>query len=178
MGKFYVGVTDYEWYRFLKTGLPDDQKDIEIDFWRSAASGKFQALEPGDLFLFKLRNRTGNWRLNGKIVGAAQFKRFEFNTVEEAWEKYHEGNGCMKCSTFQGMIKLINKGKDVELGKEIGCIILSDVVFFDQSDWIDEPDSWKEGTVQGKGFDTLESVEAKRIEATVNKLIQKARQGV
>ena len=174
MGKFYVGVTDYSWYSFLKKYLPADKKNIEIDFWRSAASGQFQALEPGDLFLFKLRN-TKDSRLNGKIVGAAQFKLFEFNTVKEAWEKYKQGNGCGTISAFEGNVKLINNGKAIEPGAEIGSIILSNVVFFDPSDWLDEPSDWQPAIVQGKTYDTMKSVEAIEIEDAVTELIKKSR---
>ena len=175
MGKFYVGVTDYSWYSFLKKYLPADKKNIEIDFWRSAASGQFQALEPGDLFLFKLRNTAKDSRLNGKIVGAAQFKLFEFNTVKEAWEKYKQGNGCGTISAFEGNVKLINNGKAIEPGAEIGSIILSNVVFFDPSDWLDEPSDWQPAIVQGKTYDTMKSVEAIEIEDAVTELIKKSR---
>ncbi len=46
----YIGVTDGDWYRFL-LGRPDLD---EVNFWQPSGARAFRALQPGDLFLFKL----------------------------------------------------------------------------------------------------------------------------
>jgi putative restriction endonuclease len=47
--KFYVGVTDGEWFRFLS-----ERKPTEVNFWRPMARTEFRAIELGAPFLFKL----------------------------------------------------------------------------------------------------------------------------
>jgi len=50
MVNIYVGITDYDWFRFLSalTGID------EVNFWQPGGRTNFQALRPGELFLFKL----------------------------------------------------------------------------------------------------------------------------
>ena len=50
MMRFFVGVTDYDWFRFLaaRTGID------EVNFWQPSGGIAFKALQPGGLFLFKL----------------------------------------------------------------------------------------------------------------------------
>jgi len=49
--KFWVGVTDNDWFRFLAARLPD-----EVNFWRPNATQTFRVIEPGAPFLFKLHS--------------------------------------------------------------------------------------------------------------------------
>lgn len=49
--KLFVGVTNNEWFRFLAERKPD-----EVNFWRPRSQMDFKALQPGDLFLFKLHS--------------------------------------------------------------------------------------------------------------------------
>jgi putative restriction endonuclease len=64
--KLYVGITDYDWFILLasKNGLE------EVNFWRPSASSSFKALQPGEMFLFKL-HAPRNF-----IVGGGFFTRF------------------------------------------------------------------------------------------------------
>jgi putative restriction endonuclease len=48
-GNAFIGVTDKEWYELLRSKPEID----EVNFWRPSPT-KFQALEKGELFLFKL----------------------------------------------------------------------------------------------------------------------------
>jgi hypothetical protein len=47
--RFYVGLTDTDWFKFLRERRPDD-----INFWKPSGKG-FSAIGPGAPFLFKLR---------------------------------------------------------------------------------------------------------------------------
>jgi putative restriction endonuclease len=47
----YVGMTDYNWYQYLRSIKPD-----EVNFWQPKDTRFFRALEPGELFLFKLHS--------------------------------------------------------------------------------------------------------------------------
>lgn len=43
---------------------------------------------------------------------------------------------------------------DGEPNPVIGCIVLTDPVFFDESDWIEAPADWSKNIVQGKSYQT------------------------
>lgn len=45
----FVGVTDKDWFDFLSAQGPD-----EVNFWAPSGRTNFRALQPGELFLFKL----------------------------------------------------------------------------------------------------------------------------
>ena len=49
MVKIFVGVTHKPWFDFLAGLAPD-----EVNFWQPSGSGEFKALQPGDMFLFRL----------------------------------------------------------------------------------------------------------------------------
>jgi putative restriction endonuclease len=48
--KFYLGVTDTDWYRFLR-----DNKTEDVNFWQPGGSRQFSAVPMGAPFLFKLK---------------------------------------------------------------------------------------------------------------------------
>jgi len=50
MVNLYVGITDYDWFRFL-AALPSVE---EVNFWQPGGRTNFRALRSGELFLFKL----------------------------------------------------------------------------------------------------------------------------
>ena len=45
--KYYVGVTDTDWFEYLASIKPD-----EVNFWNPGGRA-FKAINTGDLFLFK-----------------------------------------------------------------------------------------------------------------------------
>ena len=49
--KIWVGVTDKNWFDHLTRLGPD-----EVNFWQPSGSRTFKVLQPGEPFLFKLRN--------------------------------------------------------------------------------------------------------------------------
>lgn len=49
--KLFVGVTNNDWFCFLSERKPD-----EVNFWGPRSQTDFKALQPGDLFLFKLHS--------------------------------------------------------------------------------------------------------------------------
>lgn len=52
MVNLYIGITDYQWFQFL-TSSPNLE---EVNFWQPSGRTNFKALEPGELFLFKLHS--------------------------------------------------------------------------------------------------------------------------
>ena len=51
--KLYIGVTDNDWFRFLRAREP---APTEANFWQPSGSRDFRALQPGEPFLFKLHS--------------------------------------------------------------------------------------------------------------------------
>lgn len=49
--KFYLGVTDNNWFNYLSTINPED-----MNFWQPSGSVNFKVLNPGAPFLFKLKS--------------------------------------------------------------------------------------------------------------------------
>jgi len=81
--KVYVGVTDNDWYRLL-IGLPNLD---EVNFWQPGGKQRFQSLERGELFLFKLHSP------QNFIVGGGFFTHSSILPVSLAWEAFGEKNG-------------------------------------------------------------------------------------
>jgi putative restriction endonuclease len=83
MVNLYVGITDYEWFQFL-SALPGIE---EVNFWQPGGRTNFKALEPGELFLFKLHSP------RNFIVGGGVFARANILPVSLAWDAFGTKNG-------------------------------------------------------------------------------------
>lgn len=139
----YVGVTDRDWLEHLQTIRALD----EVNFWQPSPHG-FAALKPGEPFLFKLHARH-----SGRIGGLAFFLRYTVLPVSMAWEAFGEKNGAGSPYEMQQRIARYRRtapsGHFVDY--EIGCIILTQPVFFREIDWFDAPD-WKPNIQTGWGY--------------------------
>jgi Predicted restriction endonuclease len=142
--KAFVGVTDKNWFEFLSR-LPGID---EVNFWQPGGNQRFQALSPGEPFLFKLHSP------DDFIVGGGFFAYSNICPLSLAWEAFGEKNGAR---TFLEMRQLIEKRRrrtspSIE-DYQIGCILLEQPFFFPQDQWIPVPDNWSRNIVQGKGYD-------------------------
>jgi len=135
----FVGVTDYDWYQSLSAQAYD-----EVNFWKPGGSTNFKALEPGELFLFKLHAPLNY------IVGGAYFVRFYILPSFLAWEAFGEKNGTQSFESLESRIAKYRTTNDPN--PQIGCIILSSPFFFAESDWIPAPSDWGKSIVQGKTY--------------------------
>ncbi len=143
--RIYVGVTDQDWFDYLR-GLPDVD---EVNFWQPSATSEFRALAPGDLFLFKLHRseRTGHRDL---IAGGGVFASFSTLPISLAWETFEKGNGTNSFSELCRKVSPYRKFADVrQTDFNIGCIILTQPFFLDESLWFPVPD-WSPSIVRGK----------------------------
>jgi len=142
--RIYVGVTDNNWYKFLAGIRPD-----EVNFWRPGGGQAFKAIEPNDLFLFKLHSP-----LNF-IAGGGFFVRYVSLPVSLAWEAFGNKNGTVD---YYGFLNAIYQYRRTDQRSEpnpvIGCIILVSPFFFNQNEWIPVPEDWSPHIVQGKTYDT------------------------
>jgi putative restriction endonuclease len=143
--RLFVGITDRQWFDQLSTLRPD-----EVNFWKPGESGSFAALQPGELFLFKLHSP------NDLIVGGAHFVKFSRLPVSVAWASFGVKNGVASLPEF---LSRIRKYRKVEPGPDpsIGNIVLTQPFWFDRSDWIPVPNDWSKNIVQGKSYDALDS---------------------
>ena len=87
--QFYVGLTDTDWFNFLRDRKPDD-----VNFWKPSGSG-FSAIEPGAPFLFKLKAPVN------RIGGVGFFSTYKPLPIGIAWDAFQERNGCGSYHEFR-----------------------------------------------------------------------------
>lgn len=142
--KLWVGVTDQQWFDFLR-GRPDLD---EVNFWQPGGHQKFQALSPGEPFLFKLK-----YPVNA-IAGGGFFAHSSILPISLAWEAFEEKNGAASLGKmFELIAPLKAKGERVTVGDPIGCIILRDPFFLPRDQWIPAPVSFAKNIVTGRSYD-------------------------
>ena len=150
--KYYVGVTDYDWYQFLSK-----RENEDINFWQPGGNSRFKAIAPGAPFLFKLK-----YPYNA-IGGVGFFSSHSILPLDVAWNIFEGRNGVESFLRFrQKIINYRNSSNPYSKNPNIGCIVLTDPIFFDRNDWIPVPVSWSRSIVQGKSYDTI-SVEGKEL---------------
>ena len=158
--KFYLGVTDNNWYNFLSRINPED-----INFWQPSGTVNFKALQAGAPFLFKLKSP-----LNA-IGGIGFFSSHTFLPMTIAWDTFKDRNGCNTYNEFSKMILTYRSDKN-NINPTIGCIVLTNPIFFKKEDWIETPDDWGKSIVQGKSYDTNDDI-GKNIWHKVEELLAK-----
>jgi len=144
--RFYVGITDFDWFSFLSASAPLD----EVNFWRPSPGQGFKALDPGGPFLFKLHSP------RNFIAGGGFFSDYVRIPLSYAWNSFGLKNGAH--SEREMRIRLA-KYREVSPGSpedfEIGCILLQFPFFFPEHEWIPASD-WPPSVQVGKGYDTAE----------------------
>ena len=144
--QIYVGITDYNWFQFLKARKAD-----EVNFWKPG-SQPFKALQENDLFLFKL-HAPQNY-----IVGGGYFVKYSLLPTYLAWDAFGEKNGTSSLLDLNIAIeKYRTRNNIVMQNPQIGCIILTDVFYFEKDEWIPAPESFSKSIVQGKRYYTENS---------------------
>lgn len=138
--KFWVGVTDSGWFRFLR-----DLNCDEVNFWNPGEKGSFAAVEPGTPYLFKLK------RPFNHIGGFGTFVSFVRLPLSLAWEAFRERNGAPSKAAFEAMIRAINP-RQGESDPEIGCTLLSDPVFLSDDQLIAVTEEWASNIVKGRTY--------------------------
>ena len=139
---FYLGVTDSNWYNFLA-----QKKREDVNFWKPGGKRTFKALTPGEPFLFKLKSPIN------AIAGVGFFSSFSFLPLSIAWDAFDTGNGCDSFQKLQRMILQYRKDNTLD-NPTIGCIILTNPIFFKQEDWIPMPEDWRKHEMEGQTYST------------------------
>lgn len=143
--KLWVGVTDGNWFEFLRARQPD-----EVNFWQPSGSRQFKVLEPGEPFLFKLHSP------RNFIVGGGFFVRYTAIQCTVAWRAFAEKNGVADFASFLARIYKYRRGEARDLDPIVGCNILTEPFFWPERDWIPVPTGWAPNIVQGKSYDSRE----------------------
>lgn len=143
--RIFVYPTDLDWFRFLRARCPLD----EVNFWQPGGSRAFTGLEPGELFLFRLKSPVN------KIAGGGVFSHGSVFPLNAAWDAFGEKNGTPDFPHLFAKIEEYRSSRGLETFADspIGCIILASPFFLHERDWIDVPADYHPNLVQGKGFD-------------------------
>lgn len=145
--KLFVGVTNNEWFRYLSERKPD-----EVNFWRPRSQLDFKALQPGDVFLFKLHSPLDF------IAGGGVFLRHDRFPLPWVWQAFGQNNGVPDYETFERRI-LEHRSAD-ELHRHLGCTILVQPFFWPRESWIPVPRDWSKNIVTGKGYQVTSPIGA------------------
>lgn len=150
--RFFIAVTDYDWFRLhaSKRGVE------EVNFWRPSPDAPFKALDIGEMLLFKLHSP------RNFIVGGGFFTRFVQLPISLAWDAFGEGNGVHSLAEMRTRIAKYRREAD-EGNPTIGCILLGEPFFFEESEWIAVPSDFSLNIVQGKGYDSQETATGKSL---------------
>jgi putative restriction endonuclease len=127
---FAISPTDIDWFYFLR----EVGYNSEINFW-TPTPWNISKLSEGDKLYFMLKSPIR------KIGGNGQFLKYINMTVDDAWNKFGRKNGC---NSKQELIRRLDKYKSKRsscekgiLDAQIGCLILNNVEFFDDNDFLD-----------------------------------------
>jgi putative restriction endonuclease len=139
-----VAVTDGDWFETLRR-QPDL---VEVNFWAPSPSA-FRALQPGELFLFKLHAP------HNVIVGGGVFAYATVLPWSLAWQAFGQANGALDAQEMRARIARYRRADTESRGDfEIGCRILTQPFFFDERDWLPVPTSWSRNIVTFKTYNT------------------------
>jgi len=142
--KGFVGVTDNQWYEFLSQQPGID----EVNFWQPGGSRIFQSLKPGDPFFFKLHSP------ENFIVGVGFFAHSTILPISIAWSAFGTKNGVNSVSEMRRRTEKYRRSRPSPLEDyKIGCILLTQPLFFGRKDWVSVPPDFSLNIVQGKTYD-------------------------
>lgn len=155
--KAFVGITDSDWFAFLASRPGLD----EVNFWQPSGAKQFRALEPNELFLFKLHAP------RHFIVGGALFAYSTILPLSLAWDAFQEKNGAVSLDEMRLRIaKYRRTVPDPRSDYEVGCVLLVQPFFLDEDEWIPAPKDWRSEIVRGKTYD-LSAGEGRRLRAAL-----------
>lgn len=160
-----VAVTDSDWFETLRR-----RSDLtEVNFWAPSGTG-FKALEPGELFLFKLHSP------RNFIVGGGVFAYANQLPCSLAWQAFGDANGATSLREMRERIAKYRKAdpSDRVTDFPVGCRILTQPFFLAEPDWIPVPDSWAKNIVTFKTYNTDEADGARLWEAMSARLMRDA----
>jgi putative restriction endonuclease len=143
-----VAVTDSDWFETLR-----QRQDLpEVNFWAPSGSS-FKALQPGELFLFKLHAP------RNVIVGGGVFAYANQLPCSLAWSAFGEANGASSLREMRQRVAKYRKADAADRVSDflLGCRILTQPFFLPEHDWIPVPQSWSRNIVSFKTYNSDEA---------------------
>ena len=150
MIRIFVAVTDNAWFKQLSASAPID----EVNFWQPSGRTQFRALQPGELFLFKL-HAPDNF-----IVGGGIFSHASIVPLSIAWDAFGAKNGVGSIAEMRSRVAHYRRDPalvDEKTNPSIGCRILTQPFFWTREMWIPVSADWSPNIVTGKGYSSGES---------------------
>ena len=146
MVRLWVANTDPDWFDFLASQPNID----EVNFWQPTGSFDFGAIQPGELFLFRLKSP------RNAIGGYGVFSQASNLPISLAWEAFGIKNGARTLEEMRLRVGKYRAKTGAYDDYTIGCRIVTQPVFLPPEKWISEPASWKKSIVVGKTYSTDE----------------------
>jgi putative restriction endonuclease len=166
----YVGVTDIDWYLQLRSqSLPGG----EVNFWFPSSKPGFDALTPGDVFIFKTHVDRARPSASNRIVGAAIYSGYARLRVSEAWHWFDLANGV---ESREALRQRIEHYRSVSFDRfedpEIGCVMLRDAVFCTPDDAMPAPTDFSLNIVRGKRYDLSALPDSHEVQRAVSRYLE------
>lgn len=161
--RIIVAITDRSWFDQL-SARPDLP---EVNFW-APGGAPFKALQPGELFLFKLHSP------DNYIVGGGVFAHANTMPCSLAWQTFGPGNGARTFAEMRARIARYRRADPADRSDfVIGCRILTQPFFLARSAWMPVPASWAANIVTFKTY-TTDDAEGLRLWEQVQERIEAA----
>jgi putative restriction endonuclease len=139
-----VAITDYDWFQALR--VREDWP--EVNFW-APGGANFRALQPGELFLFKLHSP------RNFVVGGGVFAHAMTLPSSLVWETFGQANGAADFAQMRARILRYRQAAPNDRSDfQIGCRILTQAFFKNEEDWLPTPKSWPIHTQTLKTYST------------------------
>jgi putative restriction endonuclease len=140
----YVGITDRDWFDLLRSLTQLD----EVNFWQPSGNRQFRAINPGELFLFKLHSPYDY------IVGGGLYAHSSLLPISLAWETFGVSNGARNLKEMRTRVEKYRRQAESHTADYvIGCILLEQPFFLPEKSWIPIPSDWNINIVQGRRYD-------------------------
>lgn len=141
--KFWVGVTDNSWFKFLS-----EKNFDEVNFWQPSATPPFTRAPVGMPFLFKLK------KPQYAIAGGGFFVTYSQLPLNLAWEIFGEKNGAPTFEVLKALLAPLSSMADST--RNIGCTVVANPFFLPREEWLLNPPGWSSNIVRGKMYDALD----------------------
>ncbi len=129
MVKLWAANTDLDWFDYLAA-----QPDIdEVNFWQPSGATNFLAIQPGELFLFKLKSP------RNVIGGFGVLSQSSNLPLSLAWEAFGIKNGARSLIEMRERISRYRRDAAPEADYTIGCRIVVQPIFLPEALWIEQP---------------------------------------
>ncbi len=143
MVKLWIANTDNDWFDFLSAQPSLD----EVNFWQPSGRTEFHAIQPGELFLFRLKSP------RNMIGGFGVFEQASRLPLSLAWDAFGIKNGAATYDEMRERVSRYVQGA-VRGDHVLGCRIVTQPVFLSELAWIPLPPSWTANVQVGKVYGT------------------------